>query len=261
MKKNKNSISKILTALILAGIATSSFASDNSIYIDQSGDNATITMVQDGAANRVKGINGSNSTPAIIYGDGATVDITQTGSGNSLDLGVKTGQAGGISSSIKYIVTGNTGTAVIDMNSLGSTPSLANSIDVLQVGDNTATNIQMTGSNNYLKAIQTGGNNNKFNATVNAGNTSVDVNQTGGGGNETTLNLTGNKGTVDIVTVGASNIIGITQSGGGVNGHYAKVDLNGSSNNVSISQSGSIDMNTNIKSAGNGNTFSIIQRN
>jgi hypothetical protein len=66
---------------------------------------------------------------------------------------------------------------------------------------------------------------------------------------------------VDIVTVGASNTIDLTQSGGGTNGHYAKVDLNGSSNGVSISQSGTIDMTTNIKSVGNGNSFTIIQRN
>jgi hypothetical protein len=87
------------------------------------------------------------------------------------------------------------------------------------------------------------------------------VNQTGGTGNETTLQMTGDKGTVDVVTVGATNIIGITQSGGGVNGHYAKVDLTGSSNNVSILQSGTIDMTTNIKGVGNSNSFTIIQRN
>ena len=50
-------------------------------------------------------------------------------------------------------------------------------------------------------------------------------------------------------------------SGGGVNGHYAKVDLTGSSNSVSITQSGTIDMATSIKSVGNSNSFTIIQRN
>jgi hypothetical protein len=115
------------------------------------------------------------------------------------------------------------------------------------------------GSNNYFRSIQSG-NANEISAVINAASTYVTVNQTGGGGNQTSLQLSGDKGTVDIVTVGASNTIGISQSGGGVNGHYTKVDLTGSSNSVSILQSGTIDMTTNIKSAGNSNSFTIIQR-
>jgi len=113
-----------------------------------------------------------------------------------------------------------------------------------------------------LTVIQAGGANNKITAAINAANTTSTVNQTLGGGNETTFNLTGDKGTVDVVTVGATNIIGVTQSGGSTNGHYAKVDLNGSGNNVTISQTSvAVDSITNIKSAGSGNTFSVIQRN
>ena len=254
--------SKLLTALVLAGIVSGSYAADNSIYVDQSGDFATVTIVQDGASNQVKGVNGAKDTPAKLYGDGLTVDVQQAGSGNALSLGAVTGQAGGASSSIKYHVTGNSGTATIDMNNLGATPSLANTIDVAQTGDNAITNISMKGSNHTLQVIQTGGNNNSFAATIDAGATTVSVNQTGGGGNSTTLDLSSNNGTVDVVTVGASNTINITQQGtAGTNGHYAKVDLNGSSNTVSILQNGSIDMTTNIKSVGNSNSFSIIQRN
>ena len=124
------------------------------------------------------------------------------------------------------------------------------------------TNINMKGSNNSMTVSQSGGNNNSFVATVDAASTLVTVSQTGGGNNNTTLDLTSNKGTVDIITVGASNTIDITQQGtAGTNGHYAKVDLNGSSNSVSILQNGTIDMTTNIKSVGNTNSFTIIQRN
>jgi hypothetical protein len=252
---------KTVIAFAIAMMCVSTYAADNSIYIDQSGDNATITMTQDGSSNHVRGVNApSNDIAAKLYGDGLTVDILQTGSGNSLDLGAQTGQAGGISSSITYHVTGNNNTAKIDMNNAGTRSSLANTINVTQAGNNTDTQISMKGSNNSLTSSQSG-NLNKIIATIDAGATLVTVNQTGGTGNETTLNLTGDKGTVDIVTVGASNIIGITQSGGGVNGHYAKVDLNGSSNQVSINQSGTIDMTTNIKSVGSTNSFTIIQRN
>ena len=253
---------KLFTALVLAGIVSSGYATDNSIYVDQSGDFATIGITQDGASNQVRGVAGAKDTPAKLYGDGLTLDVVQTGSGNALQLGIQTGQAGGVSSSVKYHVTGNSATAVIDMNNLGATPSLANAIDVNQVGDTANAEIHMTGSNNYMRVIQSGGNNNSFVAQVHAGATDINVNQTGGGGNSTTLQLSSDKGTVDVITVGASNTIDINQQGtAGINGHYAKVDLNGSSNTVSILQNGSIDMTTNIKSAGNSNSFTIIQRN
>ena len=47
---------KLLTILVLSAMTTSGMAADNSIYIDQSGDNSTITMTQDGSGNKVKGI-------------------------------------------------------------------------------------------------------------------------------------------------------------------------------------------------------------
>lgn len=252
---------KKIIAFVIAMVFGSAYSADNSIYIDQSGDNATITMTQDGSSNYIRGVNAaSNDIAAKLYGDGLTVDVVQTGSGNTLDLGAQTGQSGGVSSSITYHVTGNNNTARIDMNNAGTKTSLGNSINVLQTGNNTDTQISMLGNSNTFSSIQDG-NLNKISATIDAASTLVTVNQTGGTGNETTLQMTGDKGTVDVVTVGATNIIGITQSGGGVNGHYAKVDLTGSSNNVSILQSGTIDMTTNIKGVGNSNSFTIIQRN
>jgi hypothetical protein len=166
----KNKIAAIVSTLL---IATSAFATDNSIYIDQSGDLATITMTQDGASNQVKGINGAKDTPAKLYGDNLLVDVQQTGSGNTLSLGAVTGTAGGIGSTIIYHVTGNSATAVIDMNNNGSTPSLANYINVNQVGDTANTNISMKGSGNQMQVVQTGGNNNSFVAQVEAGATVV----------------------------------------------------------------------------------------
>ena len=252
---------KTVIAFVIAMMSASAYSADNSIYIDQSGDNATISMTQDGSSNYIRGVNAaSNTIAAKLYGDGLVVDVVQTGSGNTLDLGAQTGTLGGVGSSIAYQATGNNNTARIDMNNAGTKTSLGNTIDVSQTGNFTDTQISMLGSSNSLTSIQSGNLNNIL-ATIDAASTLVTVNQTGGGGNETTLQLTGDKGTVDIVTVGASNTIGISQSGGGVNGHYAKVDLTGSSNSVSILQSGTIDMTTNIKSVGNSNSFTIIQRN
>jgi hypothetical protein len=73
--------------------------------------------------------------------------------------------------------------------------------------------------------------------------------------------MTGDKGQVDITSIGSTNITNITQSGGGANGHYAKLDITGSGNNTTINQSGTIDTTVSLKSVGSGNTFNITTRN
>jgi len=47
-------IIKVLTSITLALTLTLAGAADNSIYVDQAGDNSTITMTQDGAGNIIR---------------------------------------------------------------------------------------------------------------------------------------------------------------------------------------------------------------
>ena len=85
-----------LLGLIL--LSQASQAADNSIFIDQAGDNATITMLQDGASNRVRAIQGvgtGNTTPSRLRGDALVLSIQQIGSGNILNMGVDTTTANG----------------------------------------------------------------------------------------------------------------------------------------------------------------------
>lgn len=255
---------KIITTILTAFAITAS-ASDNSIYIDQAGDNASITILQDGAANRVRGIQGvgtGNTTPAVINGDAVTIDIQQIGSGNILNMGVRTATANGSNpTSIIYTVTGSNAVGTFNLNNAGTGTNASTTLNITQTGDGGLTNLNILGSNNTMTSTQSGGNNNELTATINANTTNTTISQTGGGGNETTLNLTGNKGTVNITTVGATNITSITQSGGGPLGHSTTVDLNGSGNNTTVSQTGTIDTTVNLKSAGSGNTFNITTHN
>ena len=63
-----------------------------------------------------------------------------------------------------------------------------------------------------------------------------------------------------LTTVGASNVTGITQSGGFTNGQSATVNINGSGNTTAITQSGiSTDNVANYLGAGSGNTVGITQ--
>ena len=153
-------IKKILT-LLLIGVASAAIAADNSIYIDQSGDNATVNVTQDGAGNVVRGIQGigaSNTTPSTIYGDNNQVTINQIGSGNTLSLGIKTTTGNGMTNpTVIYSVTGNNATAVINSNNAGTGVSESNYISINQTGNTATANINMLGSGNSLTAVTAGG--------------------------------------------------------------------------------------------------------
>jgi hypothetical protein len=251
----------IATMLLLSATA---WSADNSIYLDQAGDNSTITMTQEGASNRIRSIQGpgtGNTTPSVIKGNNITVTVDQIGSGNVLNLGVDAATAsGGVDTNIKYKVTGNNAVATIDSNNGGTGISQSNIIDIDQNGNNAIATINMLGARNYLEVLQSGGANNKIVATINASDVSATVNQTAGAGNETTLNLTSGNGTVDIVTVGASNITSVTQSGtGGPTGQSTKININGSGNTTSVTQSGAFDQYVDVKIASASNMVNINQ--
>lgn len=247
--------------------STSVFAADNSIYIDQSGDNSTIDVIQTGAGNVIRGIQGvgtGNTTPAKIYGNNSTMDIQQIGSTNTLNLGVNVSTAAGRAYGIDltYYVTGNNGTATINSNNAGSGTSGSNFIDVRQTGNSAGINLNILGSKNDFTAVTSGGASNTITATINADETVSNISMTGGGSNTFTGTLSSNKGQINLTTVGASNGIVLTQSGtAGTNGHAFTLGLTGSSNSFNVTQGGTIDTTINVQSAGSGNTWNITTGN
>jgi hypothetical protein len=259
-----NNYLKIMVAMIFSA---SAFAADNSIYIDQSGDNSTIDITQTGAGNVVRGIQGvgsSNTTPAKIYGDSNAVDIRQVGSTNTLNLGVNTSTATGRAYGIDltYYVTGNSGTATINSNNSGTGTSGSNFIDVRQTGNSASINLNILGSKNDFTAVTSGGSGNSIVSTITADETVNNISMTGGGSNTLTQTISSNKATNNITTVGASNGIVLTQSGtAGTNGHAFTLNLTGSSNTLNVTQSGTIDTTVNLLSNGSGNAWNITTGN
>jgi hypothetical protein len=258
------SLTKIATAVVALVMSIGVYAVDNSIYIDQAGDNATINISQDGAGNRVRGIQGvgtGNTTPAVINGDGMQIDITQVGAANVLNLGIQsTTAAGGAPTSVSYNVSGGGNTGTINLNSDNQGTNASSVVDITQTNGNNTTNISMLGSSNSLTANQSGGSAQLI-SNVNADTTTQTINTSGGTDNRVTTNLTGEKGTVVVDMVGASNHATITQDGGSTMGHYTKLDVAGSNNQYTVNQSGTIDTTVNIKTTGSGNTFGVVTRN
>ena len=261
-KTGGSGLSRKILAMLFCFSAVA-FGADNSIYIDQSGDNSTITITQEGAGNTVRGLPGtgtSNVTPATISGDNNTVVIDQIGSGNMLKFGIATTTGGTGMPSIRYSVTGNNADATIKSMNPGS---VADSpiIDVQQIGNFAFLSIDQRGMgpNNTITALQNGGNNNSLTVDQNSDvQSTATINQTGGGGNTTTINQSGGANSATVTTVGATNTTTIVQAGS----HTSVVDITGSGNNTLIDQSGVAGSNiANYKAVGSGNTTSITQRN
>jgi len=251
--------------MLLAVITTASYAVDNSIYIDQLGDNATVNISQDGAGNRVKGIvsgnPGQTSDPAKIYGDGVNVAVTQTGAGNSLALGIVAVVGYTNSADVTYSVSGGNNIGYINLNNAGASAAVQDTVvSITQSGGGNTTNVKMLGGGNNLTATQTGGGATLI-TDVNANATTQTIATSGGSANSVTTTLTGDKGTVNVAIVGGSNTVSITQDGGGANGHNAGIDLTGSGNSVTTVQQGTIDTTINLKSVGSNNTFQLSSKN
>ena len=236
------------------------FAADNSIYIDQAGDSSNINITQDGGGNQIYDVtSGSTSTDyATLSGDSQTIDIDQIGGSNVLKLGIQSTVLSGVGVNLTYFITGSNSVATLDFNNDGQ-GTLANLVfDVTQTGSYNDLFADILGSNNSVVATATGGSYNDFNFTINADDVSVNAAISGGGGNTLTTNLTSDSGLVDVTSVGASNTFSLTQSGvGGTSGHGITLDVTGSSNSFTTSQSGAIDTTIDITSAGSNNTWSI----
>jgi hypothetical protein len=79
---------KVLTSLMMAGMLSSG-AWANDVYVEQIGDNSSVSITQTGAGNMVNGNLaglGNSDDPALIRGDLNDVTINQLGSGNILSL-------------------------------------------------------------------------------------------------------------------------------------------------------------------------------
>jgi hypothetical protein len=266
---------KILTILMLSAMTTLGYAADNSIYIDQSGDFNNITINQDGAGNQVKGLTAavatnSSTDAAIIRGDGVNVNINQTGSNNKLGLGIDATMGTSKSVDLTYstVNSGNiSGSNNLATFQLGTSSARASDtiVSVTQLNGGNTAYVTMSGSDNQLTAIQSGGSATLI-SSVAATGTRQDITTAGGTGNSVTTNLTGDNGNVYVNVMGATNTIDIAQSGaGGSTGHVAWMDINGTGNSVTLAQSGNNQANVfnlRVGSAGtasNTNTYNITQ--
>ena len=258
----KTRLAKItITMLAVLGITT--WAADNSIYIDQAGDNATVAITQDGAGNVVRGLPGvgtNTQTPAKIYGDGNQVSVSQVGSSNTLRLGIQTDTSVG-ASTVNYSVSNSMNSSATIQVGNNTTNSSANTIGVSQSGNSSTAEIKSVGASNTITVNTAGGANNSASISAVGDNITGTLAITGGGGNTVGMDLQSPGGSSAVTIAGATNTVNVLQTGG-VNGHQSTLDITGSGNTVGVTQTGTAGDNiSNLKIGGSGSTFTINQNN
>jgi hypothetical protein len=182
----------------------------NEIYIEQVGDDATVTLKQAGNNNTI----GDALAPAFIGGGQNTVYIEQSGSSNQLAMLVN-----GAGTNVTSVVTGDSNQQTITCGTSISASCSGSAITHTITGDN----------NDVKSLLGTNGGAHTSNITVLGDYNHVTHSSSGSGANSATINVTGSGS-------GATpNAITVSQSG--MNTQSATVNASGNNLNISVIQS------------------------
>ena len=251
----------------------------NEIYINQIGDDVTLTITQDGENNKIGDLN--NLSNKGFLGSSGTSTYTYTQTGNNNTLGIYNADIGDSSSTLTQ--TGDNNAAVIDCHGEDCTMSVTqlgdnndahaetgnsyandgNTITIYQKGDYNDAYAEADGDNNDLDSHQESDNN--FSRVVVSGNNNavnawqgkhadgtVDTDETGD--HEAYWTVTGNNNNVESYQTDTN------RGGGGGAGHHIANVVNGDSNNVSHTQMGKAGHDGFIEIQGDSNNVSLLQR-
>ena len=218
-KTGNGKLSRKLLAMLITSGMMSSGAWANEVYMEQIGDNTTVSVTQTGAGNRVNGNvdgTGSDDTAALIQGDLNSVTINQIGASNTLSL-VLNNQTNGTGATVVVSADGSNNNQTIGCGTALSSSCNASIIRSEITGNNNNT-VQMLSGGVVKSTIAVNGNyNNVTHLASGIGQHSGEITVSGSGTN------------------GAANAVTLTQSG--VSAKNAIITSNGSSNNINITQS------------------------
>ena len=209
---------KVLTSLMMAGMLSSG-AWANDVYVEQIGDNSSVSITQTGAGNMVNGNLGglgNSDDPALIRGDLNDVTINQLGSGNILSL-ILNNEANGTGATVVLSADGSSNTQNVSCGTALSSSCNAGIIRSEIVGSNNNTVQTLSGGAIKSTIAINGSWNNVTHTASGIGLHSGEITVSGSGSN------------------GAANAVTLTQSGAMTKN--AVISSNGSNNNVIVIQS------------------------
>jgi hypothetical protein len=206
-------------------------ATTNQVYIDQSGQNVDVNIVQYGSGNLI----GSATDPIFLRGDNQSVVMMQTGNYNSINASVVSD-------------TGTNGVAAVTLRQIGD-----NNSSIIRCG-NASTDSSCNQLN--MNARFTG----NYNAFRFHGSGSNIVNQMDVTGNNNTINMeiTSPNASQTVQMTGDFNTINSTQTDlGGLNGHSLWLSVVGTGNSITAQQYGPTSTVINVQTVGNNGSINI----
>lgn len=206
-------------AFVASALFWGSGALANDVYIDQIGDNSSVSVTQTGAGNLVNGNvggSGNNDDPALIKGDLNNVTITQIGAQNTLSM-IINNETNGTGATVVVSADGSNNTQTIGCGTALSSSCNANTIRSEIIGNNNNTVQTLSGGVVKSTIAITGNYNNVTHTASGVGLHSGEITVTGNG------------------TSSVANAVTLTQSG--VTNKNAVITSNGSNNNISVTQS------------------------
>ena len=220
-----NSKLKLLSLLALLWTST---ALSNDIYIEQSGDNLTLSVTQEGTGNEV----GNSTTGVSLTGDDMNLTISQVGNTNTVEMSV----------------TGDNYTGNIDVTGSSNTTTL--NCDSVGAGNcGTVTNtLTLTGNSNTL-TLNVGENNDASDSNITYSVT--------GSSNIIIGTVDGTNVTASTTISGSTNTHDMTISGGGVSGHSLTHSHTGGLGSFTLNQSGINDTTVNLNTSGDNHSVTI----
>ena len=223
---------KIKSMMFIMAMLSSSLAfaqsTTNSIFIEQVGDNSTITIVQKGQNNRI----GSEQNRLMLDGNGQIINTTQEGNNNLIQGSII--QADNVSTDT--IVTGDSNTITYDR---GDAASVAASTETVAVtgSSNTLTFNQGTAASatGATQTIAVTGDTNTLTSTINADDV-ANTKTIAGDGNTITTVQNGTAGkNIEMILTGNTNTVTVNQQST-ANVDTLKINSTGSNGTITVNQ-------------------------
>lgn len=218
-RKGGGELSRKLLAILMTSGMMSSGVYANDVYMEQIGDNSSISITQTGAGNLVNGnVGGTGNTDdaALIRGDLNNVTISQIGAGNIASI-IINNESNGTGSTVVVSADGSNNTQTIGCGTALSSSCNASVIRSEITGNNNNTVQTLSGGVVQSKIAINGNYNNVTHTASGVGQHSGEITVSGNGtsnvANAVTLTQSGalTKNAV-ITSNGSSNLISVTQS-------------------------------------------------
>ena len=218
MKTRMTGTGKPSTIAFIAAMLISGAALANDLYIEQSGDDTAVTILQEGSQNKIEGLTPGDN--AYIGGGGNVVNMQQIGSNNLISLSLNNPNLGGVGTGTALTIDqiGNDNVSTVECGTALNASCSASVITQSINGNNNIATQTLTGTGAYYSNINITGDYNTVTHT-----------QTGAGAHVGDITLVGSG-----ASNSARNQISLTQTG--ANAKNATISSSGTGINISVTQ-------------------------